>query len=269
MLKALATGKASGPNGLHNRVLKELANEISEPLFNYSLSLGSFPTHWKDANICPIPKKGDLSLLTNHRPVSLLNSESKVFERVVFKHLYNHLRDNNILTPLQSGFIPGDSTVHQLTFFIKHILSCFDEGKEIRVVFCDIKKAFDRVWHAGLLHKLNACGVSDSLLNWFKDYLSQRRQRVVLPGVNSEWTYTKDGVPQGSVLGPLLFLIYINDFVNDNGSNVRLFTDDASLHITVTDPVTSAEMFTLSHREIEDWAKKWLPFNLLKQILLS
>ena len=103
VLKALATGKASGPNGLNNRVLKELANEISEPfcsLFNYSRSLGSFPTHWKYANISPIPKKGDLSLLTNHRPVSLLNPESKVFERLVFKHLYNHLRDNNTLTPL-------------------------------------------------------------------------------------------------------------------------------------------------------------------------
>ena len=91
---------------------KELSNEISDPLcslFYYSLSLGSYPTEWKDGNI---PKKGDLSLVTNHRPVSLLNVESKVFERLVFKHLYNHLRDNNILTSLQSGFIPGDSTVN-------------------------------------------------------------------------------------------------------------------------------------------------------------
>ena len=130
MLKALATGKASGPNGLNNRVLKKLANEISEPLFNYSLSLGSFPTHWRDTNICPIPKKGDLSLLTNHRPVSLLNSESKVFERDVFKHLYNHLRDNNILTPLQSGFIPGDSTVNQLTFLYNRFYRALTKGKK-------------------------------------------------------------------------------------------------------------------------------------------
>ena len=204
VLKTLATGKASGPNGLNNRVLKELSNEISDPLcslFNYSLSIGSYPTEWKDANISPIPKKGDLSLVTNHRPVSLLNVESKVFERLVFKHLYNHLRDNNILTSLQSGFIPGDSTVNQLTFLYNTFCRALDEGKEIRVVFCDIKKAFDRVWHAGLLHKLKACGVSGSLLNWFQDYLSNRRQRVILPGVNSDWAYTKAGVPQGSVLG--------------------------------------------------------------------
>ena len=125
LLKSLADGKASGPNGLNNKILKELASEISEPLcslFNYSLSLGSFPSSWKDANITPIPKTGDLSLLTNHRPVSLLNAESKVFERLVFKHLLNHLRDNNILTPLQSGFIPRDSTVNQLTFLYNTFL---------------------------------------------------------------------------------------------------------------------------------------------------
>ena len=183
---------------MNNKVLRELASEISEPLcsfFNYSLSLGSFPTPYKDANLSPIPKKGDLSLLTNHRPVSLLNSESKVFERLVFKHLFNHLSDNNILTPLQSGFLPGDSTVNQLTFLYNTFCRALDEGKEIRVVFCDIKKAFDRVWHAGLLHKLHACSISGTLLDWFKDYLSQRRQRVVLPGVFSDWAYTHAGVP--------------------------------------------------------------------------
>ena len=133
-----------------------------------------------------------------------------------------------------------------------------DEGKEIRVVFCDIKKAFDRVWHAGLLHKFHACGISGTLLDWFKDYLSQRRQRVVLPGVFSDWAYTHAGVPQGSVLGPLLFLIYINDIVKDIGSNIRLFADDTSLYIVVTDPDTSAELLTSDLVKIEDWAEKWL-----------
>ena len=261
VLESLADGKASGQNGVNNKVLKEFANEISEPLcsfFNHSLNLGSFPSPWKDANIYPIPKKGDLSHLTNHRPVSLLNAESKVLERLVFKHLFNHLRDNNILTPLQSGFIPGDSTVNQLTFLYNTFCRALDEGKEIRVVFCDIKKAFDRVWHAGLLHKLNACGISDTLLDWFKDYLSQRRQRIVLPGVYSEWAYTKAGVPQGSVVGPLLFLIYINDIVTDIGSNIRLFADDTSLYIIVTDPDTSADLLSLDLMKISDWANKWL-----------
>ena len=120
------------------------------------------------------------------------------------------------------------------------------------------KKAFDRVWHAGLLHTLNACGISDAFLDWFRDYLSQRRQRVVISGVYSDWTYTQAGVPQGSVLGPLLFLIYINDIVKDIGSNILIFADDTSLYIIVTDPDTSAELLSSDLTKIGDWADKWL-----------
>lgn len=121
-----------------------------------------------------------------------------------------------------------------------------------------LKKAFTRVWHEGLLHKLKACGVSDSLLNWFKAYLSDRRQRVILPGANSKRPYTKAGVPQGSVLEPLLFLIYINDIVTDIGTNIRLFADDTSLYIVVNNPDTSAELLSLDLQKIDDWAEKWL-----------
>ena len=112
-----------------------------------------------------------------------------------------------------------------------------DSGKEVRAVFCDISKAFDRVWHAGLLAKLHAAGVTGKFHAWFADYLSDRKQRVVLPVAVSDWTYIRAGVPQGSILGPLLFLLYINDIVNDIGSNIRLFADDTSLFIIVDDPV--------------------------------
>ena len=131
----MVLGKASGSNGLNNRILKELPQEISAPLyalFNYSLSTGHFPVPWKDANLSPVPKKDDLSLLTNHRPISLLNSESKLFEHLVFKHLYNHLHDNSILTLLQPGFIPGDSTVIQLTFLYNAFCHALDNGKEVQ-----------------------------------------------------------------------------------------------------------------------------------------
>ena len=268
VLKTLATGKASGPDGLNNRVLKELANEISEPfcsLFNYSLRTGSFPRPWKEANVSPVPKKGNVSLLSNYRPISLLNTAGKVFERLVFKHLFNHFRDNNILTSLQSGFIPGDSTVNQLTYLYNTFCCALDDGKEVRVVFCDISKAFDRVWHPGLLHKLKASGVSGTLLDWFENYLSERRQRVVLPGAISDWVYIKAGVPQGSILGPLLFLIFINDIVNDIGSNIRLFADDTSLYIKVDNPQTSAETLNADLEKVSAWAKTWLvSFNPLK-----
>ena len=187
------------------------------------------PSSYKEANVCPVPKKVDLSVVSKHRPISLLNSEDKVFERLTFKHLYNHFCDNNLLSSLQSGFIPGDSTVNQLTYLYNVFCQALDLGKEVRAVFCDISKAFDRVWHAGLLLKLQAAGVSDKVLAWFKSYLFDRRQRVVIPGATSDWTFIQAGVSQRSILGPLLFLVYINDIVIDIGSNISLFADDTSL----------------------------------------
>ena len=211
------------------------------------------------------PKKGDLSIVSNYRPISLLNSESKLFERLVFKYLFNHLQDNNLLSSLQSGFIPGDSTVNQLTFLYNTFCQALDSGKEVRAVFCDISKAFDRVWHSGLLYKLQAAGVTGDVLNWFKSYLSDRKQRVVLPSTVSEWTFIRAGVPQGSILGPLLFLVYINDIVRDIGSNIRLFADDTSLFIIVDNPVTAADSLNTDLTKISQWAATWLvTFNPAK-----
>ena len=159
---------------------------------------------------------------------------------ILHKHLFNYVRDQDILTASQSGFIPGDSTVNQLTDIYNTFCKSLDEGKEVRAVFCDISKAFDRVWHEGLLFKLKSIGISDSLLLWFRDYLAGRKQRVVLPGAASSWKlmkHIKAGVPQGSILGPLLFLIYINDIVEDIHSCNRLFADDTSLYFIVDNPL--------------------------------
>ncbi|MCG8032214.1 MAG: endonuclease/exonuclease/phosphatase family protein [Candidatus Thiodiazotropha taylori] len=260
-MQSLKVGKASGPDGISNHILRELSNELSSPfctLFNQSLRYGIFPTSYKDANVSPVPKKGDLSIASNYRPISLLNSEAKVFERLVFKHLFNHLQNNNILSSLQSGFMPGDSTVNQLTFLYHTFCEALDAGKEVRAVFCDISKAFDRVWHKGLVFKLKAAGVTGSVLHWFNNYLSDRRQRVVLPGGSSDWTFIRAGVPQGSILGPLLFLLYINDIVNDIGSNIRLFADDTSLFIIVNDPVSAATCLNSDLDKISRWAATWL-----------
>ena len=164
----------------------------------------------------------------------------KLLERLMFKYLFNYLRDNNLLSSLQSGCIPGDSTVNQLIFLYNTFCKALDSGKEVRAVFFDISKAFDRVWHAGLLLKLKSAVVAGSVLTWFKRYLFDRRQRVVLPGANSNWTFIRAGVPHGSILGPLLFLLYINDIVSDIGSNIQLFADDTSLFIVVNNLLTAA-----------------------------
>ena len=261
ILKSLPTGKAVGPDGVSNRILKELAEKIHIPLtrlFNHCLSKSCVPLDWKKSNVSPVPKSDDTSLPSNYRPISLLSNIDKVFERCISKHVYNHLHVNNILTSFQSGFTPRDSTTNQLTFLYNTFSEALDSGKEVRVVFCDISKAFDQVWHNGLLCKLKAAGITGTLLDWFKDYLADRKQRVVIPGVMSDWNDIKAGVPQGSILGPLLFLIFINDIVTDIGSNIRLFADDTSLYIIVENPDEAARCMNFDLHTIFDWACKWL-----------
>ena len=188
--------------------------------------------------------------------ISLLSNFDKVFERLIFKHtcIYNRLRDNNILTVYQSGFTPGDTTINQLTYMYDTFCSALDSGKEVRVVFSDISKAFDRVWHKGLIRKLKAAGITGTLPKWFKSYLEGRKQRVVIPGTKSDWSFIQAGVPQGSIIGPLLFLIFIDDIVTDIGANIRLFADDTSLYIIVEHPDTAALCLNNDLQTIPVWA---------------
>ena len=202
ILKSLLVGNATGPDEINSVILRELAEVLASPLtclFNQSLSQGTVPDIWKIAHVCPVPKGGESSLLSNCRPISLLSNLDKSMERIVFKHLYNHFLVNETLTPLQSGFIPGDSTVNQLSFLYDTLCKALDSGLDVRVISCDISKAFDRVWHTGLIYKLKAADISSNLLTWFIDYLSNRRQRVVFRGVNSKLNEIKAWVPQGSI----------------------------------------------------------------------
>ena len=264
--------KASGPDLLSPRLLKEGSDILAEPLsllFNRSIDKSYFPAAWKDANVTPIFKKDDKSSPSNYRPISLLSSVGKAMERCIHKHLYNYVFTNELITPLQSGFKHGDSTNFQLLHTYHSFCEAVDRGKEVRVVFCDISKAFDRVWHKGLLHKLSCMGCSNPIVNWFSSYLSNRRQRVVINGISSDWSSIHAGVPQGSILGPLLFLIYINDIVKDIGSEIRLFADDTSLYIAVESPNTAAGIINTDLGRISNWATNWLVrFNANKTIAM-
>ena len=140
------------------------------------------PMSWKISNVCPIFKSGDKFLPCNYRPVSLLNGIEKVFEQIIFKHVFNHLRETEFFTPCQSGFLPGDSTVNQVTYLYNRICKALDDGLEIWVVFFDISKTFDKVWHKGLIFKMKNAGIQGPLLVWFENYLSDRYQRVILLG---------------------------------------------------------------------------------------
>ena len=201
-------------------------------------------------------KGGEPSEISNYRPISLLSNMDKAFERLIFKYVYNHFLENNILTSFQSGFRRGVSTVNQLSYLYNTFCQALDAGKEVRAIFCDISKAFDRVWHAGLIHKLKFAGISGNLLSWFTNYLTGRKQRVVMSGVQSAWNFITAGVPQGSILGPLLFLLFINDIVHDIGSSIRLFADDTSLYIISEDPIIAVELLNADLEKIEEWYQK-------------
>ena len=161
------------------------------------------------ANVIPIYKSKDSSNITNYRTISLLNCLGKVFERCVFKHLFNYLREHKLISMYQSGFTPGDSTTNQLVS-IYHVCTALENQADIQLIFFDISKAFDKVWHKGLLFKLESIAIKYPLIKWFENYLSNRKQRVVINGKSSSWKTINADVPQGSVLGPLLFLIYIS-----------------------------------------------------------
>ena len=178
--------------------------------------------------------------------------------------LFEFLKSNNLLTPMQSGFKPGDSCINQLIAITHNIYAAFDANPliEVRGVFLDISKAFDRVWHEGLLYKLKCNGVCGSLFKLIKSFLSERDQRVLLNGQTSLWNKVRAGIPQGSILGPIFFFIYINDLPDGLESDVKLFADDTSLFSIVQNPFLSAETLNKDLELIEKWAFQWkMSFN--------
>ena len=194
----------------------------------------------------------------NYRPVSLLSCIGKLMERIIFKHMYNFLLVHNLIYKYQSGFQPGHSTVYQLIEIYDKIRKCFENREYTCMIFCDVSKAFDRVWHDGLIHKLQAYGFKNKIADWLKSYLSNRKQRVVVNSRCSPYLPVRAGVPQGSVLGPLLFLIYINDIVDNLRCHARLFAVDSSLissHLNL-DYIEVEISMDLS--SLDQWAKLWL-----------
>ena len=267
IIKGLNPNKAHGHENISVKMIKLCGDSIIHPLkllFETAIEMGHFPNSWKKGNIVPVHKKESKNLVKNYRPISLLPIFGKIFEKILYDNLYRYLQQNKLLNENQSGFRKGDSCVSQLLAITHEIYKSFDGSSSLdtRGVFLDISKAFDKVWHEGLLFKLKSYGVEESFYEIIKDYLQNRKQRVVLCGQSSSWLDVNAGVPQGSVLGPLLFLIYINDLPDNLICLPKLFADDTSIFSTVYEVNESGCNLNKDLATVKQWAYQWkMSFN--------
>ena len=265
IIHSINAKKAHGCDGISMAMLKLCPEEIAIPLsmiFQRSVSSGRFPDSWKLANVQPVHKKNNRQTKTNYRPISLLPLCGKILEKIIFDQMYSFLDENRLISTRQSGFRPGDSCIFQLISITSDIYRNFERHDETRAVFLDISKAFDKVWHDGLIHKLKCNGISGNLLAFFENYIHNRYQRVTLNGTESDWRRISAGVPQGSVLGPLLFLVYINDLTENIKSQMRLFADDSFLFTPVKNVEVSHEQLVNDLETVSNWGYQWkMVFN--------
>ena len=264
LLKKINSNKSPGPDGFHPQLLKELAEEISEPLsniFQKSLSEGTLPTDWKEAQITPLFKKGSKQDPGNYRPVSLTSVVCKILESVIRDKVINHLMTNNLLTSCQHGFVHGRSCTTNLLKTHDDWSKFLDDGAKVDAVYLDFAKAFDSVPHQRLLVKVREMGIDGKVFSWIEQFLKDRKQRVSVDGQLSEWSTVKSGVPQGSVLGPVLFVIYINDLPSVVDSCCIMFADDTKIYNSVNTR-DQTEKLQNDINSLTEWSDKWqLRFN--------
>ena len=210
LLETLDPSKASGPDNIPTRILKFCAKEIAPILtviFIQSLTSRHIPNDWLKANITPVFKKGDRSNTNNYRPISLISVCCKILEHIMYHHIAEHLNTNNILIDEQFGFRAGHSCEAQLISVVEDVQLAMDNTSQVDMIFIDFRKAFDTVPHCRLLNKLSHYGIQGTTYDWIKIWLTQRTQRVVVNGHDSNFVQVQSGVPQGTVLGPLMFLL--------------------------------------------------------------
>ena len=243
---------------------KHLSKEAFRNVFNMSLQEGIVPVEWKEANIIPLFKKGSRNKSVNYRPVSLTSVICKLLETIIRDHMMDFLVKHKLINTSQHGFLKARSCLTNLLCFFEEITKWVDDGSPVDVIYLDFQKAFDKVPHQRLILKLKSHGMGNSIINWIEQWLTDRRQRVVVDGEVSSWKSVLSGVPQGSVLGPILFLVYINDLEEGVTGNILKFADDTKL-FTKTKEIGDKQNLQDDIDKLVKWSEKWqMLFNFGK-----
>ena len=273
LLETLDTKKSTGPDGLSALFLRKVAAEIAEPLtyiYNKSLSTGSFPDAWKQSNVTPVHKGGDADDPGNHHPISAVSIVARVLEKIIASQLSLYLESHHLINNLQGAYRHGRSADQILLYAVDKIVQAVDGGNFVCAAFLDLRKAFDSLDHHLLLDHLFSLGVIDVELQWFANYLSDRRQRVKRGNQFSEWGSVLGGIPQGSALGPLLFLIYANAMPLQVSRGCLLqFADDTCLICFGDSCVTVARSLQDDLRDLSKWIEmSKMKLNLKKSSVM-
>ena len=256
-LKELNPNKSQGPDNIHPRLLTELADQLTYPLltiFNISLAEMTVPEAWKEAVITAIHKKGSRAQCDNYRPISLTSIVCKLMEKLIRDKIMKYMKDHKLFSNKQYGFLPGRSTVLQLLKLLDEWTDALDQGLAVEAIYMDFKKAFDSVPHRRLLYKMEALGIKDPVLTWTKSFLQHRTQYVRVNGSTSTRHEVTSGIPQGSVLGPILFVLYINDLPNSIASRVMMFADDTKLYQLYPNRKSPPDTIQMDLLELDTWS---------------
>jgi len=258
----LNVNKSPGPDKIHPKILVETAHQISYPLqqlFKCSFDTKQLPADWRCANITPLYKKGSRTEIGNYRPVSLTSIICKIMEAIIRDKILSHFKVNMLFTDKQFGFLKGRSTTLQLLQILDKWTECLEHGGQVDVIYTDLEKAFDKIPHRRLISKLHSYCIHNNIVEWLEAFLSNRKQRVRIGNTFSNWAAVISGIPQGSVLGPILFIIYINDLVEYCGSNadIFLFADDAKIfsHIKTDQDIKQLQCELVNFK---NWMDTWL-----------